>query len=436
MAALFLIGCGGGGGGVQGRGEIAGVVLDANNQPVRDARVWTDAGNGNRETHTNSAGSYVLTNVGDTDTIVHAEVRDSNNVRSAGQNLARVFNGERASSTNIVVYRASELVRLNGQVRNSSGRVLRGARVFARATDGTVLSSASALTDNDGVYVIDDLHANTEYQLVANTPGYGEASDVITIQSGEARHDFVLGAPSDPDLDTPAGLVAVAYTTPEIPTTRGTSATQLAGAFEALKQHLDPTRAKRLSKLKKRDTLLGSPIEVDLTWDPYPIPDTLGFAVYRQPVGSSNDDTVQFLHDPLAEIFVDADPLIRETTAYNYQITALSTSYDAVSGHGESVFSNSVEVQPLPELALHFPSGKTLSWSAVSGAADYSVFVYDRYPRIGVDPIYDNNATPTTSTEFTVPVSLTAGQTYYYIVVGHRADDSAMTFSTVDTFTP
>ncbi|RYG23390.1 carboxypeptidase regulatory-like domain-containing protein [bacterium] len=426
MAALLLVGCGGGGGSNVGRGEVSGVVFDADGKPVRGATVFVDA-DGHRETETDSAGTYVLRGVAAKDVLVRAETPDGQFV---GQNLARVFTNERDLSVNIALYRSNNLARIVGQVTDGSGNVQRGLRVFARPTDDSILSSSSAVTDNDGFYVIDRLARGVEYRVLATAPNRGEDTRLLTPTAREVQQNLVLGTASNPDLTAPTGLDAIAYTTPGQDTFRST---KLNRAFEAVKRQLDPTRAARMAKRPTtKDTALGRPIEVDLFWDEYTKVDTYGFGVYRRALPSTVDIST-FLHDPLAQYFADGDELLQPNVEYSYAITAISTTFNEGTGQGQSPLSNRISVVPLSDLLLQSPTGQTVRWTPVAGAAKYQMFVYEEYPDVGILPIHTSAELSGAASSYAVPGTLTPGRTYYYVVVGSRADNSAQALSIVGT---
>lgn len=431
MVALLLAGCGGGGGSTA-RGEVSGVVFDGDGKPVKGATVFVDSG-GHRSTETDSGGTYVLRDISAEDLIVRAETPDGNFL---GQNLSRVFSNERDISVNITLYPAASLARVVGQVTNASGRVQQGLRVFARPTDGSILSSASALTDADGFYTIDRLVQGVEYRVVANAPGKGEDSRLLTFSTRETRQNLVLGTASNPTLAAPTNLDAIAYTTPGQDTfrTAGVTTSQASRAMEAIKQRIDPTRAARLAKRPaSRDTTLGRPIEVDLFWDEYGIVDTYGFGIYRRALPSV-DDTSTFLHDPLAAYYADGDAVLVPGVQYSYGITAISSSFDEASGVGQSPLSSRITVTPLDDLILAPTSDQTVAWITVPGAGKYKVYVYSSYPDVGILPIETSSDLSGAATSYTISASLTAGHRYYFVVVGTRTDNSANALSIVNSF--
>lgn len=427
IALLFVLGCGGGGGEKAqslGRGEVSGVVFDADHQPVRGATVYVDTG-GTRETVTDSLGSYVLTGVIADDVVIGARTADGTYL---GQNLARVYKGERDVSVNITLYPAGSLGRVYGKVTDGQGRALRGLRVFARPTDGDVLSSASAVTDGNGFYSIGRLARNVEYRLLANNLGRGEATTPITLTGSETRQDLALTGESNPTLSPPEALEAIAYTTPgEDTLSRSVDSSAQRKALESVKRLLDPTRAARLAKLAKtrNTTTYDEPIEIDLSWNEYTTIDTYGFGIYRF-VGTGTTPIETFLHDPLANYFADGDATIRDGVSYTYRITAINSSYDENTGAGESEYSNSSTVVPLGELLLNPPVNGAARWQSVGGADLYQVYSYAQYPGLAVAPIEKSAELSAGTTAYTLPAG-----TRYYVVVASRADGSAQALSPV-----
>ena len=424
---LGLAGCGGGGGDSDSFGEIAGNVLDAEGNPVRDARVYLDGG----ETRTNSFGSYLVNRAKDGDLTVRAEVRQGN-TRYFGQNVATVFEGERTKNLNITVYPDNQLATLRGATYDRQGYRLSGVRVFARQTGGNVLSSAQTVSDRDGNYRIEGLRADVDYELLSNAPGYGDDSDTFRLNRGETRDlAITLGNPTGTAFAAPANLVATAYTSPR----EATRDRNQANALETIKRLIDPKRATRhVAKVKSRDTTLGNPVEVEMVWDRPTGDSLLGFGIYRGTGGQLSN--VDFVRDPLAEIYVDADRALVVGQAYDFGITALNTEYPDTE-ESESVLSNVERVTPLGDLEAGPVTGTkpTFTWTAARGATKYSIFIFDTYPHIGVPTVFDTNATPTTATSYAYGgPKLASGRTYYYILLGTNGDGSARTLSRVETF--
>ena len=435
MAALFvLVGCGGGGGGNDGartgRGEVTGIVFDADGQPVRGATVTA----GDRSTTTNEAGGYVLTGVRAEDFNVRARASFGGLVLR-GTTLGRIYRDESTPSVNIAVYPEGVLTSLTGQIRDSQGRVLSGVRVVARPTEGGILSSAVALTDRNGFYELQDLAVEFEYQIAASARGIGDDSVLKTIpadpRNDDRIQDLVLRAVTTASPLAPTGVFARAYTTLLIDTqSRGPGDAKRAAAIEGVKRLRHPRRG---VKVATRDTDAGNPISVDLTWDDYdlnPAVRPTGFIVYRNQVPTTDNGFL--LLDPLASLFSDADVDLVPNVGYTYTLKALSTGHGLDTNVGRSELSAAATTTPLTELILDAPSNGTLSWQGVAGASNYTVYVYREYPTVNTA---GNVATTLTTSGNAVTVNgLVRGTTYSYLVVGARADDTAETYSEIGTF--
>ena len=61
----------------------------------------------------------------------------------------------------------------------------------------------------------------------------------------------------------------------------------------------------------------------------------------------------------------------------------------------------------------------TFNWQPAIGATSYALFLFDQYPDIGVQDIWDNANHHSVGTSFTYNgPALTGGKTYYFILVG------------------
>lgn len=422
LALGALSGCGGSGGS-NAYGEVAGSVFDSEGNPVRDARVYVNGG----ETRTNSFGSYLVDHAAGGDVTVRAEIRQ-NGARYFGQNVGRVFEGERTKNVNITVYPESQLATLRGATYDRSGTRLSGVRVFARPVGTGVLSSSQTISDSSGNFKLEGLRGDTDYELLSNAPGYGDDTDTIRLEPGETRDlAITLGNSSNTAFDAPDNVVATAWTSPR----EVTRDRQQANALEAMKRLLDPKRAKRGVG---RDTVGGNPIEVEVVWDRPAGSSLLGFGIYRGTGGQLGN--VDFVRDPLAEVYVDSSQELNQGRAYDFGVTTLNTRYPDTE-ESESVLSNVDRVTPLGDLEALTVSGTkpTFTWRAATGATKYSVFLFTQYPSIGVTPVFDNDASPVTGTSYAYNgAALTRGRTYYYILLGTNDDRSARTLSRVESF--
>lgn len=419
FGAFVLGGCGG----LAFFGQIAGIIFDLNNDVVRDARVFV----GDRETRSNSGGVFVLTQVLEGTRLVRAEVV-KDGVNFSGENVARVFRSERSQNVNIVVSRTSQQGRVVGEVRDRFGSLVAGATVFAL---GNSLTSSMDITDGSGQYEIDGLAAGITYLLTASARTFNSDTTSVLLSAGQTRTlDFVLDDETNPTLPAPTNLDAVAWTTPAEPTREAGKA----AAFEAIKQIIDPRRKARAPSRG----FIGSNVEVDLFWDEMPSANyaaLLGFGIYRSTTSFGQSTAIDFLRDPNAIFYADIDEVLFENEDYFYEITALNTSFPDFA-NSESDFSNRVEAITLGELISQPVSGPflTFNWFAAAGAKEYSVFLFDEFPSIGVVPIWDSSATPTSGTSQAFTGSPLGPGTYYFIVLGQANGGFSRTLSDIGSF--
>jgi hypothetical protein len=430
-ALLFIAGCGGGGGNVRTFGEISGIVFDEEGNPVRDANVYVDrSGQETRRVRSNSNGSYVLTDVAEGDVIVRVEAFQGN-VRYFGSNVARVFRGERTMNHNLTVYREDRLGTLEGFVFDRNGYALSGARVFAKQSGGgTTFTSSYGISDREGRYRITALRSGLTYDVQANALDYASDWDQFMLNPGQTRRmDFTLPVTGQITLNPPQNVFATAWTSP-MPTRDAA----FADAKENMKRIVLP---KYKPQAVTRVTTGGNLIEVNVLWDPFFHSNLLGFGLYRAE-GSGQLRDIYFLRDPLAELFADTDHDLREGRTYTYRVSTLSTSYDPDRNQGESALSNAAYATPLGDLRLNTPISDdrpTFRWQQAFGADGYVVYLFDRYPSVGVNPLWNNNDNPAFGTQFTYDgPRLAAGRQYWYIVMGY-SEAGHYTMSPVDTFT-
>lgn len=422
--ALLLGGCGGEASFSNLQpGEISGVVFDPDGNVVRDARVFVESPT--IETRSNSSGSYVLRDVRESEPMVKAEVTQ-NGVRYIGQNLARVFELERSKNVNIVVVPENQVARIHGTVENSGGGVVQGARVFAIGENN--LSSAMAISDSNGNYTISRLAPGIDYEVHASSPDFRSDSTIINLSPGENDdEDFVLTLTTGVSLlNPPSNLSAVSWTAPD----ESTRSRESASAYEAVKQLFDPKRAARQTT---RATPEGEIIEVDLTWDRVNSNFLLGYGIYRALGVNGTLQPDDFLRDPLAEFFADADERLSENTTYSYAMTSVNTDQD------ESDFSTRATVRTLGQINVLSPQKNPLRfrWDALNGAEKYVVYVFDEAPRVGVSPIWDNEASPTTGTSLAYGgPALNSNQTYYFVVLALANENTSRSLSPIVSFTP
>jgi hypothetical protein len=432
LLALLCYGCSTGQEGRIGPSQISGVVTDLNGDIVRGARVFT-TGRDPVTTFTNSSGAYVLENVRREGVLVQAEITQ-NGVEYFGQNTARVFEGERSKNTNITIGRRNQLAVLTGVVTDRFGNRLENAHVFA---DAGTLGSTVILTNNRGEYRLGGLFGNVNYRVFASARNFESDSEQLTPTAGQTHtRNFVLGSPSNPLLPAPRNLEAIAWTSPA----EATRTNKTADAYEAIKNMIDPRRAKAglKSKAGVGKTVNGNLIEVDLYWDTINSSSLLGYGIYRGTQAQGQTRAIDFVRDPAAYFFADADESLRQQQNYYYEITALNVRYPDTE-NSESDFSNRYGVRTLGDLFLGpvRQSPLTFTWQAAPGAERYIVYVFDRYPGVGVGSIWDNANAPTQGTQLVYGgPPLPRGQRHYYIVLGVANNNDSRTISRIGEFVP
>ena len=427
LLTLAILGCGGAGAGV---GNVAGLILDMNGNPVRGARVFVDEGTP-KETHSNSSGSYNISGVSASDILIKAEY-DNGSTLFQGQNLARVFDKEQVNSHNIVLIPSTQIGRIQGTVFSSISGHVAGARISAKPTNGSQLGSSQALADDNGNYTLGGLAGGVVYQIQVSSPTFQSADATRTPSAGTTLTvNFSLSPNSDPLLPPPANLAVTAWTSPA-ETTRDVEKSR---ALDNVKKFIDP-RFKRTAT--SRLTSQGNPVEVQLFWDKFDSQQILGYAIFRK---RSSDPYagIGFLRDPLAEAYMDSDINLQDGILYRYVVDAANTNYPD-SNNGLSNDSNVVSVTPLADMNVSSPTmgggNVTFHWTAVTNAANYTTYVFDVYPGIMVSSFANNSGSPATGTQWTYNLApLQSGHLYYYLIMGSNSDGSARTLSPIGSFT-
>jgi hypothetical protein len=421
LLGMLLAGCGGGGSDTVG--SVSGFVQDVNGNPVRDARVFVDNG---PQTYSNSAGTYVLTDVHGTLRTVKATV-SQDGVSYFGSNTAQIFDGENSNSVNITMVPNSQRATLRGTVRDRNGFLVEGAHVFAAAVNGagnpTVYSSSVVFTNNVGRFEINTLLGGRDYKIIASAREFNSDTEFVNVSAGQSEDlDFTLGNPTNPLLPAPS-INGIAWTTPGIGSNRGVE--QNAG-LEAVKRMIQPKRAQWNHG---RYTVGGNFVEIDLDWPLIEDPSLLGFIIYRGngdvPINSL--DAIDFYRDPMATLYEDFAETFQEFETYSYAMTSLNTESN------ESNYSNRVVVNTLGDLNLDAVTFGpiTFHWQSGSGSTLYTVYVFDRFPALGVQSVWDNS---TASTQLAYNGPAVSGHRYYFVVLGEANSGSSKTLSLIDSF--
>lgn len=428
MLLATIFGCGGVGSGI---GNVAGLVLDMNGNPVRGARVFVDSGL-LKETQSNSSGSFNLQGVAAEDLVIKAEY-DNGSTLYIGQNTARVFDKTQTNSLNIVLIPSTQVAAVQGTVTGTGGLRIQGARISAKPTNGSQLSSVQTIADDNGNYFLSGLAGGVTYQIQASFPGWESSESLKTPSAGLTQTvNFLLGPNGDPLLPSPSNISLTAWTSPA-ELTRSVDGQRL---YSQLKKIIDPRYNPAAGK--SRVTSQGSPVEVQLYWDKFDSLEILGYGIWRK---RSSDawQSIDFLRDPLAESYMDSDLALRDGVQYSYSIAAMNTNYPNTD-NSQSDFSSTVTVTPLGDMNIQSPTMSggqvTFHWSAVTNAASYTIYVFDQYPGIGVSSYSNNFNNPATGVSWTYNLApLSSGHQYYYLIMGSNSDDSARTLSAVGSFT-
>ena len=426
LLALTLIACGGG---TAETGSISGLILDTDGNPVRGARVYVENSPA-RETLSNSSGSFSLTGVTAENVQVKATIVKGSTT-FYGENFAQVFGRENSQSMNVIVMPLSQVAAVQGTVTESARGVrVQGARITAKPTTGSQFATAQTITDSNGNYYLNGLQSGVSYQIMASFTGF-RSSDAARIPTAgiAIAQNFTLQNSSDGVLPAPTNLTAVAWTSPS-EVTRDRVAAQ---AVSNIKKFIDP----RYKPSTSRVTANGNQVEVQLFWDKFDSLNILGYEVWRKR-GSDSWVGLDFLRDPLSESYLDSDAALRENLTYNYLVAGGNSNYPNTD-NSVGNDSNTYAVTPLGDMyvnSVNTGGGQvTFNWQAVTGADNYTVYVFSEYPGVRVTSYANNFNNPATGTSWTYNLTpLSSGQRYYYLVMGANADDSARTLSAVGSF--
>lgn len=472
FVSIGLAGCGGGSSNNNNNNNnnpatkslLSGTVTDATGSPIIGATVVF----GNQSAVSSQFGTYVIPDVvvpaGSNSILGTVTASATIAGRSwSGQNMVEVLTNEAdTSDQHIILSPVNEQNAISGFVRDSSGRALKGARVFASlgltstaagAKFFQNLKSIGTTTDNTGFYRLTNLPARSDYAVAASFVNYLNQTlnnvNVALPPVAETIVSFTLNQSSGSSLTIPAvsGFDVQSITGPSSPTRSAGSAT----GYAALRQyilskskflkHRDSKSVTR--KTVTRSTPSGSLIEADMFWDYDPtLTNVYGYDIDQATnitQGSANFISVATLRDPLADRFSDLDLGLTPDSKYYYSVSRLDTINFPAGGSGTTAISPAspiVAVLPLQPISQVSPASGagvnsnnfSFSWTAVRGATSYQVLVFSRFPDLqsstdtqnGVQTIWSDatNTAPAASTSlrYQGPV-LVSGRTYYWAVL-------------------
>jgi hypothetical protein len=275
------------------------------------------------------------------------------------------------------------------------------------------------------------------YEVSAVARTYRSDSVTVILDDDENLEiDFLLSNPGIPDFDPPTGLDAVTWVSPT-DAGRGMPGED---PYDYVKGLFDPRYKKGLKQQEPSGRAPGRAIyddkivETDLFWDIVEHPDLLGYGIYRANGVTQFVNEYDFMPDPLSSYYVDIGPNVNST--YSYGVTALATLFPD-EPNTESGLSNIVAVDTLDLLELNslLFSPLTFRWFGGSGADEYFIFLFDSFPSIGVEPVWDNLDDPAFGTSYTYTgPGLIPNRTYYYLVLGTANGSTSRTISRIGSF--
>lgn len=482
IAALILQGCGGGG--VEtpvtpGYSTVSGTVSDINRNVIIGARVWVDS---THETESLASGAYRLDDIENDWTTIRASAT-VNGETWVGSTAAYILWNEPTMNINIVLAPSRDTCEIDGVVRDDTGHKVDGARVLittrilspqneTSSYDGPY-GSIVAITDTDGSYLLEDVPTGLSATISASKVGFSNDEIEIDSTSGDQidfsldESDLVYG-PDSPILET-----IESYTMPDSITRSDL------GAFRAVRAFRSPRFKKAIAaKTSRKQAIMkatpaGSLIEIDLYWNALDLNDShdmAGYGIYR--ATSSDEDmlrAIDFVRDPYANFYGDMGSEITPDQTYYYAITSVDVEFldpwNDFDPASESGRSNTLFIAPLDQLQADSPAqgasgvdDPTFSWTRLTGATSYTVYIYDEFPALPLDPSYDYGADPivddgvfpiwprqaspnestvggsTTSLDYSGP-ALISGHTYYWLILASDGN-GAYSYSQLRHFTP
>ncbi len=468
LAALALLtllilpywGCGSGGG--KPKGDLTGLVTDVDGQAVAGATVRV----GSLTTTSLSNGTFVIENISGGLQTVRAEATIRGN-RWSGETVVDLVGGEKNRSINVTISDERFQGSIAGTVIDPNGFVLPGAKIFVLRPKvsgefGEMIASTMAVTRNDGTYEVRRLTPGVTYTVTCSLAGYVNETRRVTVnanQTSAASFALAFGTSQGP-IPAPENVFATAFT---ISGTISRADSGAQGVYDWLKRHYrkkrglpeNPTVRNIERKTTGRLTPSGSVIEIDLDWTYASYEDLFGYAIKR---GTNRNalSVTALVRDPLTRFFFDVDQTLTPDVVYYYTVHCLDT-IDFPDRGTLGPASQIVSANPLGPIRAQSPAqgasvngDPTFQWTAVNGAANYQIYVWDRFPDLqnaqdtnnGVTPIWPANfnnpgsslvPAPRTSQVYAGPV-LQRGRTYYWMVVAEDSEGAAFSATQIARF--
>lgn len=453
VSAVFLNGCGGSG----GISTISGTVSTINRDTITRATVYI----GTLQTESLASGVYRLNGVPSGWQTIRATAQIEGETW-VGSQAAEVLKNEPTFNVNIVLAPATDTTQIGGVVRDDVGRRVSGARVLlttrilypggdTSSQDGPY-SAIVAVTDSQGRYLMEHVPVGLDATIAASRVGFrNEEVEITTTDAGMIR-DFELQRSDLSNGPESPLLVAIeSYTQPDS-LVRSTDV----NAYRALKAYTSLRYRKAVSHQKTvltRTTPSGSLIEVDLYWNALDLNDSrdvAGYGIFRTTSVGIEPKAIDFVRDPYASFYGDTGVEITPYQDYLYAVNTVDVQYDRPLWDGQSEKSRFLQITPLGQLQVAYPAqGASVSgnpvfqWSLLRDAASYTVYLYDRFPTLPLDPSWNYGADPiltwgampiwprqSSPNESTVGgsmnaiayngPSLSAGHTYYWVVLATK----------------
>jgi hypothetical protein len=440
FSVIFLLaGCGGGGGGggtITGGSNtvVLGTAVDQTGAPVPAATITVL--DDTPRTASLSQGGFRLVGVSPGVHRLEASARVGGTTYT-GSTQVLVPDNTTISNANIQLSPSGNQAILTGVVRDSSGNALNNARVFLGVfvtPSGSDVASLVGFTDSLGRYRIENIPVGpSRYTALASLLGFQNATQFVsTLMQGETRHmDFQLVATVGESALVPQNVSVQSFTQPSA-AAQPNIGLKPGPAYEAVRRILSPAYARlsagrhaaaHVKRLRARPHVTGFgpyAIEMDVFFDEGATDSLSGFRIYNS-AGADALTPWDFLQDPLANIYRDLDPFYQADEQYNFAVSAINND------SAETGLSSVVSVLPLELLTVTQPTaGQTLTqpaqvfWNPVNGASSYSIFVYNQFPSIGVDPVVQAQNLSNAATSYTLPNSLASGD--YWVIVAASAD--------------